>query len=300
MVNKKNKKNIRTLIHDIYTLIDAGKKKPDKANVEDFLNVLKEEVLRFLDPVDRDRRTLRLSAVGKQYRKLWFEVNDPKKEEIEPRLKLLFFYGHIIEALLLFLAQEAGHKVVDRQKEVKLEGVTGHIDAIIDGVLVDVKSASDYGFKKFNEGTLLNDDPFGYIGQMSAYMEALNLKEGAFFAFNKNNAKLTLLEIDELRTINASERIQHLKKIIKSKKMPERCYSSLPFGKKGNRILDKNCVFCDYKQECWKGANDGEGLRAFKYAQYLRFFTKVVVKPDVEEVFLDEKKDTRKSTCNKS
>ena len=266
MVNKKNKKNIRTLIHDIYTLIDAGKKKPDKANVEDFLNVLKEEVLRFLDPVDRDRRTLRLSAVGKQYRKLWFEVNDPKKEEIEPRLKLLFFYGHIIEALLLFLAQEAGHKVVDRQKEVKLEGVTGHIDAIIDGVLVDVKSASDYGFKKFNEGTLLNDDPFGYIGQMSAYMEAL----------------------------------QHLKKIIKSKKMPERCYSSLPFGKKGNRILDKNCVFCDYKQECWKGANDGEGLRAFKYAQYLRFFTKVVVKPDVEEVFLDEKKDTRKSTFNKS
>ena len=47
-------------------------------------------------------------------------------------------------------------------------------------------------------------------------------------------------------------------------------------------------------------ANDGEGLRAFKYAQYLRFFTKVVVKPDVEEVFLDEKKDTRKSTFNKS
>ena len=57
--------------------------------------------------------------------------------------------------------------------------------------MVDVKSASDFSFRKFSHRTLFKgDDPFGYIGQISAYMEALNFEEGAFFAINKNSGEL--------------------------------------------------------------------------------------------------------------
>ena len=191
-------KKISTLVEDIHTLIDTGKLKLDTDNLNLFLDTMKYEVTRFLEPYEGERKNLRLSAVGREDRKLWYEMNDTKKRKISPQLRMRFFYGNIVEALLLFLAQESGHVVKDQQKEVKLEGVKGHIDAVIDDVLVDVKSASDYSFKKFKNGTLFEDDPFGYLGQISSYMEALNLNEGAFLAFNKNTGAITLLEIDEL------------------------------------------------------------------------------------------------------
>jgi hypothetical protein len=195
-----------------------------------------------------------------------------------------FFYGHLLEALLLYLVTESGHKVEDRQKEVELEGVKGHIDAVIDGALVDVKSASDYGFKKFKQNTLENNDPFGYIYQISAYMEALDLDEGGFLAINKNNGEICMMQVDELMLINASDRVKHLKKMVKNKNIPERCFDPIPDGNSGNMILVKDCVFCDYKSKCWQNTNNGEGLRVFRYANGYRYFTKVVKEPNVEEV----------------
>jgi hypothetical protein len=43
---------------------------------------------------------------------------------------------------------------------------------VIDGVTVDVKSASKYGFEKFLKHNLREDDPFGYISQLSSYVYA--------------------------------------------------------------------------------------------------------------------------------
>ena len=277
MPRKKKKKSITTLIEDILALIDTGEKEVNEDNLNDFLATMKEEVVRFLEPYEGERKRLRLSAVGRENRKLWFEINDPVQ-------RMRFFYGHILEAMLLFLAKEAGHDVKDQQKEVILEGVKGHIDAVIDGVLVDVKSASDYGFKKFKEGDLINTDPFGYIGQISSYMEAMNLDEGAFFAINKNNGEITLMMIDELTTINASKRVKELKKIVASKEMPELCHEDVPMGASGNKILHNGCVFCNYKDICWKDSNDGKGLRVFHYSYGYKYFTKVVKEPNVDEV----------------
>ena len=36
-----------------------------------------------------------------------------------------------------------------------------HIDCKIDGEVVDIKTASNYAYKKFSEQTLRDDDPFG-------------------------------------------------------------------------------------------------------------------------------------------
>ena len=48
--------------------------------------------------------------------------------------------------------------------------------------------------------------------------------------------------------------------------------------------LPKGCTYCDFKFECHKDANDGEGLRVFKYAKGLEYFTKTTSIPKVEEV----------------
>ena len=283
MAKKKNKK-IRRLIDDIYSLIDKGEEKINEDNLNAFLDTMREEVIRFLSPYEGERKHLRLSAVGRENRKLWLEIHDPIKRKEIPQQRMRFFYGHILEAILLFLAKESGHKVKEQQKEVVLEGVKGHIDAVIDGVLVDVKSASDYGFKKFKEGSLLQSDPFGYIGQISSYMEAMDLDEGAFFAINKNSGEMTLMMIDELTTINAAKRVRELKDIIASKEMPELCHEDIPMGTSGNMILNNGCVFCNYKDTCWKDSNDGKGLRVFHYSYGYKYFTKVVKEPNVNEV----------------
>jgi len=63
-----------------------------------------------------DRRTLRLSNIGRDDRVLWNVVNGTEKEEIKPATYIKFMYGHLIEEMLLFMTRMAGHKVTDEQK----------------------------------------------------------------------------------------------------------------------------------------------------------------------------------------
>jgi hypothetical protein len=55
------------------------------------------------------------------------------KIKMKIRFYLLnFLYGHILEEVLLLLVELAGHKATDKQKQVNLNGVKGHIDCKID------------------------------------------------------------------------------------------------------------------------------------------------------------------------
>ena len=208
------KKSIYTLVPDIHKLLADGKEGIGERNLQEFFQALREDIREFMSPEERNNRgRIRMSSIGKHNRKLWYEFNDKRKRTILSQDKLKFFFGNIVESFLLFLAQEAGHKVTDRQKEVVIDSIKGHIDAKIDGEVVDVKSASDFGFKKFKENTIFEDDPFGYIGQLSGYVQAEGGKSGYFLAYNKSTAELCLVEIDELTMIDAKKRIADLKKI---------------------------------------------------------------------------------------
>ena len=48
--------------------------------------------------------------------------------------------------------------------------------------------------------------------------------------------------------------------------------------------LPRDCFYCPFKFECHKDANDGNGLRTFKYARSLTYLTKVVREPRAEEI----------------
>lgn len=277
-------KTIDTLIPDIYKLFEEGHECSEE-NVKAFGERLAQVVSGRLKAYKEARApTLRMSNIGKPDRQLWYDINQPGgSEPLDPEAKFKFLYGDLLEEMVLFLAAEAGHKVEDMQKEVSVDGVLGHIDSSIDGVVVDVKSTSDYAFKKFDQGTLAQDDPFGYIKQLSGYMEAEE-KDGAFLAVNKVNGKLALLRLRKPVRSHVSERIQHIRTVLDNKTPPERCYDTEDMGASGNRKLSVGCSYCPHKAKCWSDSNGGKGLRTFLYASGPVFLTTVKKEPNVYEV----------------
>ena len=283
-------KTIDTLVEDIYNLftyspIDMDEADVDK-HIDTFGEMLKKHIKEFMNETPRDRRGLRLSAIGKPNRQLWYDSRDETTEDyIEPSTRIKFLYGYILEELLLLCATVSGHEVTDQQRELTLEGVKGHQDSIIDGVLIDCKSTSGRGFDKFQRNNLVNDDPFGYIAQISAYAEASGLDEAGFLVIDKSTGKICLSKIHAMDMINAGERIKELKKVMAPETtIPDRCYSAIPDGKSGNMRLPIGCVYCRHNRECWKDSNQGQGLRAFKYASGKRYLVQINKVPDVEEV----------------
>ena len=152
---------------------------------------------------------------------------------------------------------------------------------------MDIKSASPFGFKKFQNGSLLTgDDPFGYVDQLSGYSQGLDSDRSHFLAVNKVDGSLALLTLEGMELEDVSPRIEHLKEVIKNPEKPERCYAGTPEGKKGNLALNFACGFCQYKDDCWSDVNGGVGIRYFQYAQGPKGFVKVTEKglPRVKEI----------------
>jgi len=54
--------------------------------------------------------------------------------------------------------------------------------------------------------------------------------------------------------------------------------------KGGNKSLPIGCQFCAHKWECYKDANDGKGLRVFKYSNRYVYLAQVNRQPNVEEI----------------
>ena len=283
-------KNINTLVEDIYNLFSPEEFNMDEREIEyhvdEFATNIKEHLKLFLNEKPRANGNLRLSAIGRPDRQLWFDINLDKNEvtPLTSSTRIKFLYGYILEELLIVLSRLAGHEVVDTQKEVTVEGVKGHQDCVIDGVLVDCKSASGRSFEKFEKGRLERDDPFGYIAQISAYAEANDMDEAAFLVINKQSGEICLLPVHSLEMINASDRVKNLKTIVKSDGPPPRCYSDVADGMSGNRRLGTSCIYCAHKKECWKDKNGGQGLRVFDYARGYRYLTYVAKTPEVPEV----------------
>lgn len=266
-----------------------GGAEPDPVLVQQFSDGLAKLVTDRLKSAGQPRTpTLRMSNLGKPGRQLWYEFHpDPEqpKEGLEPHTLLKFLIGDLYEEILLFLAKVAGHEVSQEQDEVDIKGIKGHIDAVIDGVVVDVKSASTYAFKKFKFGTLAEDDPFGYIDQIGSYMHALK-KPGAFLAGDKQNGHLALLSIapEDTEGERIEGRIDYLREMIKEEAPPERCYEPVADGASGNMALAIGCAYCPHKFRCWSDANGGMGVRTFLYSTGPKHLVNVAKEPKVPEL----------------
>ncbi len=289
-------KKLNTLVEDIYQELDnlSNGKALDisEQDAEDFGNAMKEVLLKWSKPYEeRKEETLRMSNVGKPNRQLWYDFNSDKEPSpFKAPTQLVFLYGHILEEVGLMLVRLAGHEVTSEQKEVQVSGVTGHVDCIIDGEVIDIKSTSGFSFKKFKNGTLPEDDPFGYMAQIAGYEAGEGTNKGGFLAINKENGEIALLIPAEMDKPNIKHRISKLKKELKLATPPALCYNPTPEGTSGNMKLPRQCVYCRHKIECHKDSNNGTGLRIFKYSKNLSFLTTVVKEPRVEEITSEWKK----------
>ena len=287
-----------TLVSDIYHMIDT-KEIPEGVPVEQVINDFGENVKEILrnniTEHEFDRRKLRMSNIGKKDRQLWYSYNGYKGEELMPHTRIKFLYGHLIEEMILALTKLAGHDVTDEQKRVEVDGIKGSMDCKIDGVLTDVKSASPYGFKKFKDGSLIDNDPFGYVDQIKGYAHSEGVTDVGWLVMDKTNGHLTYLKYDmadesqwywsKLNFFSIEERIKNIKRVVKSETPPERCYKPIADGKSGNMKLAVGCSYCAYKHECW-----GKDLRTFIYSTGPRYLTEVKFVPSVLEVDADGNK----------
>lgn len=275
------------LIKDIYRVVEQGAEVTEE-QANQFGKELSDLIVRRLsDQLENKRRnfTLRMSNIGKGARQLWYESRFEPNEKFEGPTLIKFIMGDIAESLVLFLAEVSGHSVTAKQLEVSVNGIKGHIDSDIDGVTVDVKSTSPFQFKKFKTGSLIEDDPFGYIDQLGGYCKSRGTS-GAFLALNKVDGHLAYLELtpEELGVSRVSDRIEYLKQELAKDEPPERCYQDVPEGASGNKVLGVNCSYCAFKDRCWADSNGGIGLRTFLYSSGPKFFTKVLREPKVYEV----------------
>ncbi len=123
--------------------------------------------------------------------------------------------------------------------------------------LDDIKSASTWSYtnKFVSFDTVSESDPFGYVGQLAGYAEASGKKVGGWWVINKNNADFKYIPATG---IDLSKEITKLKDTAKrlAKNKFERCFEAEDEtfrGKPtGNKILGKNCSFCEFRFECWK------------------------------------------------
>ena len=282
------KKNLSTLVEDIYqtvTDITDGKRKVPDELIDELGQKIARTIKTWATPQNHNKFKLRMSNIGRPARQLYYSQKDSREIRHHPSTQMKFLYGHIMEDLLIFLAKLSDHEVTDEQKEVKVKGVVGHMDCKIDGEVIDIKTASGFGFKKFKNGTLRDDDPFGYISQLAGYERAEGTENGGFLAMNKESGEIALYQPDDLDKPNIKTLIGKLLDVLLNLgKPPEKCYQPVPAGVKGNMKLPIGCVYCSHKIECNKDTNDGQGLRMFKYSKGITYLTKVVSTPNVEEI----------------
>lgn len=277
-------KDIRTLIPDIYRIVNNNEWFTKEIS-EGFSREVGLRVLESFGPRNEVPR-LRLSQMGERCPcELWHSIHSPlDAEQIPPWARIKFAYGHILEALVIAMAKAAGHEVTGEQDELILDGVMGHRDCIIDGNIVDVKSASSRAFQKFKDGSIRHDDSFGYLDQLDGYVVASlsdervrNKRSGFLLAIDKTLGHLVLYE-HIAREQSIRKRIRDHRNVISLDQPPACTCEEVPDGKSGNFKLGVRPSYSAFKYKCHPR------LRTFLYADGPRYLTKVVRKPDVVEI----------------
>lgn len=244
---------------------------------------------------ERKPNTLYASEIGSPcLRQVWYKVNADKlglkQEELQPHTLLKFTYGDILEATVLGLAKAAGHDVTMQQHKVSYAlrnyageewHINGRMDAVIDGVLVDVKSASTFAFDKFKQGLNDSNDSFGYRSQLNFYNWPQSFQRQGFLVIEKQNGHLGFFEQEYEDPTAVIEKVVHAASQLAA---PKRAFNLKPVGKSGNEGLCTECSYCAFKHECWKDANNGDGLRTFLYSTGPVFLGTVAEVPRVPEI----------------
>lgn len=280
-------KTINTLVKDIYSVIEGNGGWNSAASDLLSKEIVQKAEERFIKGQE-DKGVVRLSAIGNpRKRQLWLDHKYPElKAKFNGEMLGTFFYGDVLESIVIALAVAAGHKVEGLQEDLNVFGIAGHGDCIIDGVVVDVKSTSSLNFLKFQTNSLREKDEYGYISQLSSYLygykddpRVVTKNKAAFLAVSKERFKLCLDVYDLSKELRDKQiELESTKRLLSSDSMPDKCYDDIPDGKSGNMKLHNQCSWCSWRKKCWPEA------RAFQYSNGITYLSKVRKLPKVKEI----------------
>jgi len=279
-------KSINTLIKDVEDVVT----KDNWFHYDDASRYSSEMASRVMERLVGEERSpgLRLSSMGERCpRSLWASVHSPSVQERFPaHVRIKFHFGDVIEAMAIALAKAAGHTVVGEQDEVTVDGVKGHLDCILDGCIVDVKSINSMGFQKIKAKQVAEDIFLrSYLDQLDGYLvgsaddDRVIVKDRAYlWAIDKAMGHMCLYE-HKIRSERILSRIKEYKTIVRASEPPDCTCGTINEGASGNIKLDLKASYNPYKYFCFPNC------RTFIYAGGKPVhLVKVVRKPDVLEV----------------
>lgn len=220
---------------------------------------------------------IRMSGLG---RPLCQQVcgRDGVKEETSYNMILRFLIGDLVEAAVMAIMKSAGIKITESQGKCNLtlggENVKGTLDVVLEDEsgekkVWDIKSASPYSYtQKFGKGYygLKDDDPFGYVMQGHLYAQSKELPFGGWIVVDKSSGEIQFVEAPddqqedrEAYLKEANETVDKLMNGFKFKKPPmqpeDETYRLNGETKAtGNKLINKQCTFCNYREHCWPKA----------------------------------------------
>jgi hypothetical protein len=269
-----------------------GKSSMSDETIGKICDDIKEALQRqFGSKTKNDKFSLRMSNLGRPTCQLWFLKNKPDTATSKPSNFIMnMMIGDIVEAIFKGLLREAGIKFTDSSKvylDISKTKVSGTYDLVIDDVVDDVKSASDWSYRNKFESydALSSGDSFGYIGQLAGYAKALKKKAGGWWVVNKANGKFKYVLASGLDIDKEVIKLEQTVKKHESNKF-ERCFEpedEMFRGKPtGNKILGTTCSFCDFKYACWEGLQEKPSVMS--KAQFPKMVSYVSINKELENV----------------
>lgn len=233
-------------------------------------------------------------------RKLWYDRwYDPKTmkptEKIGPQAKFKFMYGDMLESIAVPLLKATGRVItgVDERLERKFTDasgytwtISGRTDVVVDDCVVDIKSMSGISYRMYTTKGIPGADTFGYRWQLHTYNWLRNkANDSGLLGINKENGAVDFIRNETTVLAQVETRLQAIASSIVSQSHVPSGLPDEPEGASGNRKVSSVCSYCKYKEECWRGANGGAGLRLFLYAGNKPvYLTEVKREPKVPEV----------------
>ena len=154
--------------------------------------------------------------------------------------KVQMMIGDAVECITNLILKVAEVNITGGKNLVEMDfgsvTIKGEDDIEIDHKIYDVKSCSPFAFdKKWSNGyeALKEDDPFGYIGQLTGYAQAQDKELGGWIVVNKSTGAMLAVDAN----VSASEKSYNM---FAMKSTVEKITSGAPLTSLRPVILKRN------------------------------------------------------------
>ena len=188
-----------------FNLQEPNFKDYSKVNLANMAQEIQEAFIgHFVEP--KERLGIGMSELGKPAVLLALKkLGYPLENGMSVARKMTMLWGSVAESTIIALMRQQGMFVSHEQTIIDFKGIPGHLDCVVDDMVVEIKTMSDGYWNQFTKHP--NDDR-GYITQLALYM-ACSGKAGVWLCLNKapkefsDNSPLQIV-IPNIEDLNAA------------------------------------------------------------------------------------------------